>query len=171
MFPKISFMLVFVFWCFSGVFAQGLSLGEKKPEVMDGIEYGYIIKNEQVKSARGEEFARFELTLYATNKSGCTKLYADHLSFHSEEAPNIIAVFSCINANGKRLTSKGSTVKSRDFYVNALINEGGKQVSQSVKAGYIFRNGETLKSNIIVLVPLGERPVIQFTSNNLPELR
>jgi hypothetical protein len=47
---------------------------------------------------------------------------------------------------------------------------GSKEVTKAVKAGYIFRNGETLKTNIIVLVPKGERPVIQCTVNNLPEL-
>ena len=55
--------------------------------------------------------------------------------------------------------------------MNAKVTEGGKEVTRSVKAGYIFRNSETLKTNIIVLVPMGERPRISFTSNNLPELR
>ena len=78
--------------------------------------------------------------------------------------------FNCTNANGKRLTAKSGTVKARDFYVNAKVQENGKEVTRTVKAGYIFRNGETLKNNIIVLVPKGERPVIQCTVNNLPEL-
>ena len=55
----------------------------------------------------------------------------------------------------------------RSIYINA---ENRKEVTRTVKAGYIFRNGETLKTNIIVLVPKGERPVIQCTVNNLPEL-
>ena len=74
------------------------------------------------------------------------------------------------NANGKRLTAKSGTVKAREFYVNARVQENGKEVTKAVKAGYIFRNSETLKTNIIVLVPKGERPVIQCTVNNLPEL-
>ena len=169
MFSKTSFLLPLALLVFSGVFGQ--SIDENKPAVVDGIEYGYIIKNEQVKSAKGEEYARFEITLYATNKSGCTKLYAEHFSLLSDEAANLIASFNCSNANGKRLTAKSGSVKARDFYVNAKVTEGGKEVTRSVKAGYIFRNSETLKTNIIVLVPMGERPRISFTSNNLPELR
>ena len=169
MFSASSFLLAVAILPVSAVFGQ--SIEENKPLLADGIEYGYIIKNEQVKSAKGEEYSRFELTLYATNKSGCTKLYADRISFLSDESPNLIATFNCSNANGKRLTSKSGTVKARDFYINAKVTESGKEVTRSVKAGYIFRNGETIKTNIIILVPKGDRPLINFTGNNLPELR
>ena len=169
MFPKTSFLIAILFYCMPA-FSQVTDIDEKKPETADGIEYGYYIKNEQVKSVKDEEYGRFEITLYATNKSGCTKIYADKISIASSESSNLIASFNCTNANGKRLTAKSGTVKARDFYVNAKVQENGKDVTRSVKAGYIFRNGETLKTNIIVLVPKGERPVIQFTANDLPEL-
>ena len=169
MFSKTSFLILPALFVFSGVFAQ--SIDENKPVLVDGIEYGYTIRNEQVKSAKGEDYARFELTLYATNKSGCTKLYADRVSLLSDDAANLIATFNCSNANGKRLTAKSGTVKARDFYVNAKLTENGKDVTRSVKAGYIFRNSESLKNNIIVLVPMGERPRISFTPNSLQELR
>jgi len=170
MFPKISFLIIVLFG--NGVaFAQANDIDEKKPATVNGIEYGYYIKNEQTKSVKDEEYGRFEITLYATNKSGCTKLYADRTTLSSSsESLNLIASFNCTNANGKRLTAKSGTVKARDFYVNAKMQENGKDVTRSVKAGYIFRNGEMLKTNIIVLVPKGERPVIQFTANELQEL-
>ena len=69
------------------------------------------------------------------------------------------------------MTAKSGSVKARDFYVNAKLTEAGKEITQSVKAGYIFRNGETLKTNIIVLVHLGERPVFNCNINSLPELQ
>ena len=169
MFSKSSFLLLPAIFIFSHSFGQ--QIDETKPAVTDGIEYGYIIKNEQVKSAKGEEYARFEISLYATNKSGCTKLYADRVSFLSDEAANLLATFNCSNANGRRLTSKSGMVKARDFYVNARVTESGKEVFRSAKAGYIFRNGETIKNNIIVLVPKGERPVLNVLTNNPPELR
>lgn len=167
---RISFLLFGILCSAVQSTAQMTDLEEKKPETIDGIEYGYFIKNEQVKNVKDEEYSRFEITLYATNKSGCTKLYAEKVSVLSSESPNLIVSFNCTNANGKRLTAKSGTVKARDFYVNAKVQENGKEVTRTVKAGYIFRNGETLKTNIIVLVPKGERPVIQCTVNNLPEL-
>jgi hypothetical protein len=170
MVSRISFLLFSILFSAVQSTAQVTDLEEKKPETINGIEYGYFIKNEQVKNVKDEEYSRFEITLYATNKSGCTKLYAEKVSILSSETPNLIVSFNCTNANGKRLTTKSGTVKARDFYVNAKVQENGKEVTRAVKAGYIFRNGETLKNNIIVLVPKGERPVIQCTVNNLPEL-
>lgn len=170
MVSRISFLLFSILFSAVQSIAQMTDLEEKKPAIIYEIEYGYFIKNEQVKNVKDEEYSRFEITLYATNKSGCTKLYAEKVSILSSETPNLIVSFNCTNANGKRLTAKSGTVKARDFYVNAKVQENGKEVTRTVKAGYIFRNGETLKNNIIVLVPKGERPVIQCTVNNLPEL-
>ena len=172
MFYKTSFLLLpMLLWLFAG-FAQVTNLDENKPVVINGIEYGYIIKNEQSKSANGDEYARFEIAVYATNISGCTKLYSNRTAFLSDESPNLIATYNCNNANGKRFTSKSATVKARDFNINAMVpDKDGKDVNRSVKAGYIFRNGETVKTNIIVLVPKGDRPIINCTLNSLAELQ
>jgi hypothetical protein len=171
MLSKSYFLAALLPFCITSVSGQVTDLGEKKPEVVNGVEYGYIIKNEQTKTAKGEEYGRFEITLYATNNSGCTKLYADRTTFLSTDSPSLLATFNCSNANGKRLTAKSGTVKARDFYVNARYSENGRELTRAVKAGYIFRNGETLKTNIIVLVPLGERPVFTCSLNSLPELQ
>ena len=166
---KISFLIVLL-CCSLNSFSQITELDEKKPATVDGIEYGYYIKNEQTKSVKDEEYGRFEVTLYATNKSGCTKIYTERAIILSSESSSLIAGFNCTNANGKRLTAKSGTIKAREFYLNAKVQENGKEITKAVKAGYIFRNGETLKTTIIVLVPKGERPVMQCTVNNLPEL-
>ena len=153
--------------------AQLNELTEKKPVTVNGIEYGYIVKNEQTKAAKGEEYSRFEITLYAINKTGCTRLFANNTGLLYSENNNVLVTFDCTNANGKRLTAKTGTVRARDFYVSTKVKPEGKdakEVTQSVKVGYIFRNGETLRSNIIVLVPLGERPVISCTPNSPAEL-
>jgi hypothetical protein len=171
MFAKTFFLLLTMLMVLGTTSAQLADLGEKKPATINGVEYGYIIKNEQTKANKGEEYGRFEITLYATNKSGCTKLFAERSNTYSLEDPNLVATFNCSNANGKRLTAKSGNVKARDFYVNAKLKEGDKEVNRSVKAGYIFRNGETIKTNIIVLVPLNERPVISCNLNSLPEMQ
>jgi hypothetical protein len=168
---KTLFSFLMMLFITGSISAQTTDLEEKKPITIDGLEYGYIIKNEQTKSAKGEEYGRFEITLYATNKSGCTKLFADRIATFSTDAANLLATYNCTNANGKRLTAKAGTVKARDFNVNVKVKEGDKDVTRLAKAGYMFRNGETLKTNIIVLVPLNERPVINISLNSLPELQ
>jgi opacity protein-like surface antigen len=171
MFCKTSFLLVAMLLALGTASAQLADLGEKKPATINGVEYGYIIKNEQTKAAKGEEYGRFEITLYATNKSGCTKLFAERTSIYSSDDPSLLVTYNCTNANGKRLTAKSGTVKARDFNVNVKVKEADKEVTRLVKAGYMFRNGETLKTNIIVLVPLNERPVINCSLNQLPEIQ
>ncbi len=69
MFIKTCFT-AFVLLLSCNSFAQLLEVDEKTPAVENGFEYGYIIKNEQLKSAGGEEYSRYELTFYITNKSG-----------------------------------------------------------------------------------------------------
>jgi len=170
MFSKTYFLLLIMLLAWGTTQAQLTDLEEKKPATIDGIEYGYIIKNEQTKNAKGEEYGRFEITLYATNKTGCTLLFADRSYSYSTDA-NLLATFNCVNANGKRLTAKSGTVKARDFNVNVKVKENDKDVTRLTKAGYIFRNGETIRTNIIVLVPLNERPIINCSPNSLPELQ
>lgn len=156
----------------AAVMAQN-EISEKKPVTINGIEYGYIVKNEQTKSAKGEDYSRYEITLYATNKTGCTRLYANNTGLLYSESSNLLVTFDCTNANGKRLTAKSGTVRARDFYVSTKVKPEGKdtkEVTQSVKVGYIFRNGESLRSNIIVLVPLGQSPVLTFMPNSPAEL-
>jgi len=150
--------------------AQSFDVAEKTPVIENGFEYGYLIKNEQIKKAGDEEYSRYEITFYITNKSNCNKIYRDRPAGYSYEGANLLATFNCRNANGKRLTSKTGQVKARDFYLSVKKKEGGKEITESVKAGYIFRNSETLRNNVIVLVPKGELPDIQFTINMLDEL-
>lgn len=171
MFIKTCFT-AFVLLLSCNSFAQLLEVEEKTPAVENGFEYGYIIKNEQLKSAGGEEYSRYELTFYITNKSGCTKIYKDKTSLFSYESPNLLATFNCRNANGKRLTSKSGQVKARDFYITVKrkATDKEKETTESVKAGYIFRNGETLKDNVIVLVPKGEKPQVQCAVNEPDEI-
>src|SRR6201986_430369 len=110
MFSKTSFFVLFFLLSFSTAFCQIADLTEKKPVTYDGIEYGYLIKNEQTKTAKGEEYSRFEITLFATNKSGCRKLYAQRTTYRTDDYANLLATFNCSNANGKRLTAKSGTV-------------------------------------------------------------
>jgi hypothetical protein len=84
--------------------------------------------------------------------------------------PNKLAIFDCLNANGKRFTSKKASVDAKDFFVRCKFKINGKEETRSVKAGFIFRNGETLRNNIIVIVSLNERPKITCSINSLFEL-
>jgi hypothetical protein len=170
MLNKILLFLIFQGWGIS-VFAQNaIALTENQSSNYEGLECGYNIRNEQVKEIGKESYARFEITVYMTNQSGCPKIVLLNDTFLNSSGsyndPSIFGIFECLNANGKRLTSKSATVRARQFFVPTRItekNSEGKDVTRTVNvnAGYILRNGESITENIIVIVPLDERPRMQ----------
>jgi hypothetical protein len=137
---------------------------EDKPTAYNGIEYGFAIRNQSEKTIGDKgTFARYELTVYATNKSGCTKLFFPRQTLYGQQDQDLLANYDCLNANGMRMTSKGGQVKARPFmvpYQTSTKNAEGKTITSTiqVQAGHWLRNGETVSENFIVIVPPGERP-------------
>lgn len=137
------------------------------PAVLNGIEYGLEVLNEQTKTTKDDEYNRYELGLFVTNRSGCNKLIFPKKTLFGEESnPSLLATFDCLNATGKRMTSKSGTIQARPFvvpYNQTTKGADGKPVTTttSVQAGYILRNGESVTSRIIVIVPAGEQPRMQ----------
>lgn len=138
-----------------------------KPAIINGIEYGYAIRNESKKDVGNKgTFSRYEITVYVANKSGCTKLMFPKQTAFGLQNQDLLANFDCLNANGARMTSKSATVRARPFtvpYSTATKNAEGKTVTTTVQvqAGHMLDNGETVSSDIIVLVPDGEQPAMK----------
>lgn len=167
----------FLFICllFQGIISYGfaqqaVSIEENQPANYDGLVCGFNIRNESTIEISKENYNRFELTVYLTNQSGCPKIVLLNDSFRNSfgilNDPAVFAIFDCQNATGKRLTSKSATVRANQFFVPVRISEkgaDGKEIIRTVNAhaGFILRNGETIASNIIVIVPEGERPRMQ----------
>jgi len=134
------------------------------PAVLNGIEYGIEVLNEQTKGTKEDEYNRYELGLFVVNKSGCAKLIMPRQTlFGTETNPALLATFDCLNATGRRMTSKSGNLSARPFvvpYRQTVKNAEGKDVTTttSVPAGFILRNGESVTSRIIVIVPASEQP-------------
>ena len=147
-----------------GSFAQtAYDLEEDRPATMNGVEYGFNIRNERKKEVKDEEYNRFEITIYVVNKSGCSRLMFPKQTVFGLENQNLLAEFNCLNATGKRLTSKGGSLNAKPFFVpytSTIKGSDGKDVKNtvSVQAGHILRNGESVTSDFIVIVPKDERP-------------
>jgi hypothetical protein len=146
---------------------QTKAITEEAPLVAEGMEYGYSIKNVSTKEVNDKEFSRYEVTLYATNKSECSRvvLFGQSLAA-SDINMNVLANFDCINATGQRLTSKSGTVTAKPMYVNARVNTRdaqGKSLSenQKVQIGYYIGTGETVENSVIFLVPLNAKPEVK----------
>jgi hypothetical protein len=154
----------FSIFVLNGWSQEVVDLEENTHYSSNGLEYGYYISNESSKEVKGEDYDRFELNLYVTNKSGCIKL----IPFKTGWAGNTnntdevqVAEFNCKNATGKRLTAKKGIVGAKPWYTNVKVqDEIAKDKSKIVNAqvGYAIRNGQTITTRIIVIVPKGERP-------------
>ncbi|WP_420146541.1 ABC transporter permease [Spirosoma sp.] len=140
---------------------------DKEPAQFNGVEYGYSIRNESTKDMGSKgTFKRYELTVYVTNKSGCTKLFFPRQTTFGLQNQDLLANFDCVNATGARLTSKTATVRARPFlvpYSTTTKNAEGKEVINTiqVQAGHMLDNGETVTNHVIVIVPDNEQPRVR----------
>jgi hypothetical protein len=155
---------------------QVADLEEGNPYEYNGLEYGYYISNETSKEVKGEDYDRYEVNLYVTNKSGCIRLIPMRTSASgsSREDDVQIAEFNCVNATGKRLTQKKGSVNAKPWYTNIRVPDASVKEKYKLvygQAGYAIRNGQTLTARIIVIVPKGERPKINCRIIYLPDIQ
>ena len=146
-----------------------------QPVQLNGIDYGFEIKNERKMEISGENFMRYEVAIYVTNKSNCSKLFFPRPTFLSEDDPNQLAVFDCLNATGKRMTNKSGKVLAHAFtvpYQQKAKNAEGKEITTTtnIQAGYLLRNGESISNTFIAIVPDGEQPRMKVRIREIPEL-
>ncbi|MDZ7934064.1 MAG: ABC transporter permease [Emticicia sp.] len=143
-----------------------IELAEDKPSASNGIEYSYTVRNERTE----DTYSRYEVTIMAQNKSGCMLIYfkkaGDELNSIFDGDPSAIARFECTNATGKRLTSKGANVKAKPFKVP--YTQGNTTVQ--VEGGYLLKNGGKVSTDLIVIVPKGEKPKFKVRTQEFAEL-
>jgi hypothetical protein len=173
---RLSFFIIAILFLSTAQTQQVVDIGENSPYAYNGLEYGFYISNEKNKEVKGEDFERYEVVLYVTNKSGCMKLIPFRSNSSNTNAEEVkVAEFNCRNATGKRLTSKSGAVNARIWYAQVKVPndvKGEKEPAYkfiSALAGHAIRNGETISNKIIVIVPKGERPRINCRIIYLPE--
>ncbi|HEY1055549.1 ABC transporter permease [Emticicia fontis] len=170
---KIVLASLFSFSFFLSQAQSALDVEEGKPVVSNGIEYNYAITN-----ARDEDtYSRYEVTIKAQNKSGCQLIYLknDNITNIFDGDPSVIARFECLNATGKRLTSKGANLKARPFtvpYNQPEKSADGKTTYRMVRVqgGFLLKNGSSVSNDLIVIVPKGEKPRFKINIQNFSEL-
>jgi len=169
---KLSALLTILLTSYSGFSQQAADLEENEPYAYNGFEYGFYISNESSKEVKGDDYERYEVNLYITNKSGCLKLIPFKNSSTKPEEEIVVGEFNCKNATGKRLTAKTGKVNAKAWYSQVkLYDESQPSKYRFINAmvGYAIRNGETLTTKIIVIVPKGEKPKMSCRTIYLPE--
>ncbi len=177
---KIIILSVTSFFVLTAFSQQVVDLAENTPYEHNGLEYGYYVSNESSKEVKGEDYERYELNLYVTNKSGCIKIvpfkgnWTGSTGSAGSNDDIQVAEFNCTNATGKRLTAKKGSVTAKPWYTNVRIpDESTKDKYKTVYAqvGYAIRNGQTLTTRIIVIVPKGQKPKLNCRIIYLPDVQ
>ena len=168
----LSLLAVFFIFHFAKA-QQSVDLQENTPFEQNGIVYGYYITNESSKEVKGEDYDRYEVTMYVTNKSGGIKLipFSQYGGSNVAEDEATIAEFSCKNATGKRFTSKGTSVKVKPWMTPVKITDEAQPAKYKIvnaQAGFALMNNQTVNSKIIVIVPKGQRPQVTCRPASLP---
>lgn len=173
---SIGVVPLLLFLTLSGAMAQtAYDITEDQPAVLNGVEYGFTIRNESRKEVGTKgTFSRYEVTIFVTNKSGCTKLFFPKQTLLGTQNNDLLAQFDCLNATGVRMTAKGGTIRAKPFYVpytTTAKTADGKTVNNTiqVQAGYWLPNGETVSNDIILIVPDGERPRLKVRVSELTQ--
>ena len=174
---KPFLIVVAVFFYAMPSFSQSSKILEANTPInIDGVELGFRIVDESTKASGKEEFARYKIVIFANN-NGCPRFFRNEESYGSytySSTINLIASFYFRNANGKRFTSKEGKLTAKEWWIPIKVvekNSQGKDETRmkSMMAGYLFKNGDHLESDFIVLVPLGEKPVVEVVlANNNP---
>ena len=170
---KLLSITVILFISYTSFSQQIVDLEENAPYSYNGFEYGFYISNERSKEVKGDDFERYEVNLYITNKSGCNKLIPFKNSSSKPEEEIVVGEFNCKNATGKRFTAKTGKVNAKAWYSQVKLydeTQSSKYRFVNAMVGYAIRNGETLTNKIIVIVPKGEKPKMSCRSIYLPEL-
>jgi hypothetical protein len=176
---NLIFTLIIIFLAGSAFSQQVTNLEENVPYSFNGMDYGYYISNESSKEVKGEEFDRFEVTVYVTNKSGCLKLIPFKNGWVSSDASGgkdeiLVAEYNCTNATGKRMTAKKGLVSAKPWYSYVKVPDAqakDKYKMEKAQVGDAIRNGQTITTRIIVIVPKGEKPVFNCRIIDLPDIQ
>jgi hypothetical protein len=159
---------IFAFCVFSiALFSQQTQdLVAGKSLNIDGIEYGYDVRNETEKNTSSGSSSKYVLSLYVVNRSGCTKYLWPKQTLLGESDQNVLADFECINATGQRFTEKSQKVRAADFFIpvkQTTRGADGKDLTRTVrtKVGHILREGQSASAQMTVIVPNGQEPKIK----------
>ena len=167
---KIKLTLLALVSVYSLHAQQMVDLEENTPYVYNGLEYGFSVTNERSKEVKGEDYDRYEISLYVANKSGCIKLIPFQNTSGQSEEERTIAMFNCINATGKRLTSKSGKVNARPMFTQVKVTDGNQSKFINAQVGFGIKNGQIISNKIVVIVPKGEKPKLSLSVLSFPEI-
>lgn len=147
---------------------QAISIPADAPVTAGGLKLGFnLSKDAQAKSNSN----RYNTEFYVTNITSEAKIILFKQNFEvagGDVSPNLVQ-FDCLNATGAERTSKGTTVQAKPCTVTALVDDRDCNATQSKKnkrevtIGYWIKPGETISSNVTIMLPPNTKPDVKAT--------
>ncbi|MCU0447491.1 MAG: hypothetical protein MUE85_21545 [Microscillaceae bacterium] len=176
---KIGWFLGVFFWIHwqagAQVGGQFVSLEENKPVEENGLSYGYRIKGFRKQEVKNKgELDRYEIVAYVSNQRACDlsiRLTGNETLEQLNQLRRPLLDVECSNATGARLTARNASVRLMEHQISYRYNtrdNAGKVIEQrgTALAGFFLSAGATVETPaFIVIVPVGEKPMIQARLN------
>ena len=144
---------------------------DKQPVVISGLEIGYTIKSQEVKTVGDKgDFSRYAIKFYVTNTTNqpLIMLNSDGRN-HPGGASDLLVKFDILNATGARLTSNTAMLRATPYNEMRLVDDKDPhthkiiQVKRMVQIGASIQAGQTISADEIVIVPLNQLPDVKAT--------
>jgi hypothetical protein len=142
---------------------------DSAPAFAGGLQAGYTITGESEKEVgKKGNFSRYKLKFYVTNTTNQPIMVT--WGAPAQQTGPLLVRFTCLNATGARLTSKECAIQASPY--NTEVWEDGRdahgnaiRIKKIVNHGYGIGPGQTISiaNNIIMIVPLDQRPEINAT--------
>ena len=152
---------------------------DSMPATINGLQMGYQILTAGQKEVGNQgNFSRYSVRFFVTNINPEAKiiLYKQGFNLGGGLSPEIVR-FTCNNATGARLTTKMATLEAPACNVLAQVEDTDPATKKTkvnerfVQIGYWIRAGQTIHTDAIVIVPLGQKPNVtainMFNANSL----
>src|SRR5882724_6418445 len=149
---------------------QVISVPADAPVTTGGLKIGFNLSRGQEAPAKANN-NRYNTEFYVTNITSEAKIILFKQNFEvagGDVSPNLVQ-FDCLNATGAERTSKGTTVQAKPCTVTALVDDRDCNAAQSkknkreVQIGYWIKPGETISSNVTILLPPNAKPDVKAT--------
>lgn len=171
---KTLFLFTLIISSMSVIEVNSQNIEENTPIELNGLKISYRILNHTVKKIKNTEYERYEIKFEVKNISGTEiiNLEGDKdettIDFSTKETNNNLVTFNCLNANGKRLTSKEKRLAIKPHIIEYKFNSYNKKgekttITKYITTAHVFSKGETISSTAIFLVPKGEKPKLTYS--------
>lgn len=168
------FITLFFALSFEAKAQAAFPLDEGEAQFKNNVEVSYRIMNHRERSVgKKGTYERYEVAIVFRNK-GAEGINVRFSGGETDEELNKqqyrIARVECTNATGYRMTSKFQEVFPEEHlyrithYVQEEDDEGQRKIvkrTENLTVGYHFTVGEVREVRMVVIVPKGEKPVLQ----------